>query len=122
MLDSLTLFDRRMDMMIYLSEVRVSCYQQLVERYGIGKTTISRDIQFLIYQLDVPIETKPGRNGYVMIRGDWSVFNRRLNASELKLILEVIPQAIPEDRAIWIGMIGRFYSYKMEQDLAEQFL
>ncbi|MCR5061103.1 MAG: HTH domain-containing protein [Saccharofermentans sp.] len=122
MLDSLTLFDRRMDLMFYLSEVRVSSYERLSERYGIGNTTISRDIHFLVYSMKVPIETKRGPGGYVMIRGDWTALSRRLNSRELKLILDIIPKTAPEDREIWISMIGRFYSSMMERDLRDEFL
>ncbi|SCW45343.1 HTH domain-containing protein [Ruminococcaceae bacterium YRB3002] len=122
MLELLTQGERQEDLKYYLSEVKITSYPELQERYGVSKVTLSKDIRFLKETMGVPIETKPGVGGYIMIRGDWTAYMRHFSLLEVRTIIEVLPVTTDEQKQIFLDMIGKFYSRETERILRDQFL
>ncbi|MGN0482317.1 MAG: ArsR family transcriptional regulator [Lachnospiraceae bacterium] len=92
-------YERRIDMMYYLSKVRETHYSDLCERYGISRPTVKRDLDFLYDELAVPLERKRGNDGFVRIYGTWRASQQYLSRKQeeiLKEVLYLVPQKYRE--------------------------
>ena len=91
----LTSFERRMDIMFYLSEERETHYFDLRQRYNVSNPVLKKDLDILETIFGVPLYRVRGRNGYIKIFGNWVARYRHLNSIQEKALIEIL-KLIPE--------------------------
>lgn len=87
-------FERRMDIMYFLSDVRETHYSELTKRYGVTAPVIKKDLDYLESVCHVPIDRIRGNNGGVRIFGDWKAYQKHLTVEQdtaLKYAIESVP-------------------------------
>ena len=90
MAKKLSRIERRIDLMFYLSEVRVTHYSELMKRYNVSKPTLISDVRYLFYELCLPITITKGKYGGIKLENNWSVYNRHLKRYQQEAIYEAM--------------------------------
>ena len=75
MKDKITAFERRIEMLFFLTKQRKSSIVELAKNYSVCRKTAYNDIMFLSRY--APIYTKGGVNGGVFLMDDYHAYYRR---------------------------------------------
>ena len=92
----LTRVERLLDMLEYLSSVRITRSSQIAERYGITPSTVFKDLRILEKVLNVPFENRKG--AYIKVMDGWW-FGRQPLTEEQKKALRLAIRAVEDPNA-----------------------
>ena len=98
--------ERRIEIIKYLCRCRKTTVAHLAVEFGVGESTIRRDLIFLT--LNHPIETKRGHDGGVYISDKYYLYKQYLTNEQESLIRKYIDQAPEEEKSIWISILSDF--------------
>ena len=98
--------ERRIEIIKYLCRCRKTTVAHLAVEFGVGESTIRRDLTFLT--LKHPIETKRGHDGGVYISDKYYLYKQYLTNEQESLIRKYIEQAPEEEKSIWISILSDF--------------
>ena len=107
--NDLTATERRLDIVLYLSQMREVHYNELIARYNVSAPVIRRDLNYIEDILRVPITRKRGRAGSVMIsNSEWSIYQKHLNRNQEELIKKIILTLNGSERSIMQSVLNDF--------------
>jgi DeoR/GlpR family transcriptional regulator of sugar metabolism len=98
--------ERREEIRNYLSDVRFTTLQNLMDKFHVSKSTIRRDIDILTET--TPLETVPGNGGGIRVADGW-YSNRRYLTDEQEALLTRLSEGLqPEDLKTMQGILTAF--------------
>lgn len=98
--------ERREEIRYYLSDVRYTTLQNLVDRFHVSKSTIRRDIDVLAES--TPLITMPGNGGGIRVIDGWYASSRYLTVEQEVLLRKLSAGLQPEDKKIMEGIFAAF--------------
>ena len=85
-------YERRIQILYFLSEQRKTTISELMERFDVSRSTIKRDIEIL--SCSKPIYTSKGRDGGVYVDSNWTMDTvyvvRYLSEEQEELLRELL--------------------------------
>ncbi len=107
MKDKLTAFERRIEILFFLTNKRKSSIAELANRFSVCRKTAYNDIMFLSRY--APIYTKGGVNGGVFLVEDYrSSILLYLSAEEEAVLYRVMAMLSTSDRNIVANIINKY--------------
>lgn len=98
--------ERREEIRNYLSDVRFTTLQNLMDKFHVSQSTIRRDIDILTET--TPLETVPGNGGGIRVADGW-YSNRRYLTDEQEALLTRLSEGLqPEDLKTMQGILTAF--------------
>lgn len=98
--------ERREEIRNYLSDVRFTTLQNLVDRFHVSKSTIRRDIDILTET--TPLYMTPGNGGGIHAIDGWYASSRYLSAEQEALLRRLSDGLQPEDEKLMDGILAAF--------------
>lgn len=106
--------ERRQQILEYLSDVRQTTLDKLVEEFGVSKRTIRYDLEVLT--CSAPIETVTGRyGGGIRVADGWYIGRRYLHSDQEALLRELLPGLQPEDQKTMQRILDAFAKPKVKE-------
>lgn len=98
--------ERREEIRNFLSDVRFTTLQTLMDKFGVSKSTIRRDIDILTET--TPLETVPGNGGGIRVANGWYSNRRYLTAAQEALLGRLSEGLQPDDLKVMQGILTAF--------------
>ena len=89
-------FERRQQMLEYLSDHRFTTYSELASEFGIRRRTAVRDIEELT--CSAPIFTVQGNGGGIRVADGWYLSKTYLCDEDEEMLRRLLPGLQPEDQ------------------------
>ena len=101
--------ERRLDIVLYLSQKREVHYRELMNKYNVSAPVIRKDLNYIEEILRIPIITKKGRTGSVRIANSrWNMYQKHLNINQETVIKKAIALLSSTDRNIMQSVLDDF--------------
>ncbi len=85
-----SLFQRRQNLMRWLSLVREASYKDIHAQFGITDKSIKRDLDSLEIDFGVPLIRKSGNHGSVKVRNGWYASKPHFLSWEVNVLIEIM--------------------------------
>lgn len=100
--------ERRIAIRNFLSAQRHTTIEYLMSEFGVSKSTIRRDLEYLETELYVPIIRQSGNCGGIRVIDGWFASQNYLNAEQEHFLRSLIPGLQPEERAKMEDILASF--------------
>ena len=101
--------ERRLDIVLYLSQTREVHYNELIKRYNVSAPVIRRDLNYIEDVLRVPIVRKRGRAGSIKIANSkWNIYQKHLSRKQEDIIKKAISLLDVSEQNIMQSVLNDF--------------
>ena len=107
-----TAHERREAIRNYLSNVRFTTLQNLMNEFGVSKSTVRRDIDILTET--TPLETIQGNGGGIRVADGWCVSRRYLTDKQEALLKRISAGLQAEDIKVMESILVAFGKPKIQ--------
>lgn len=106
MKDKFCAFERRTQMLFYITQAKFVTRLELAEKFNVSLATINRDI-FILSGI-APIYTKQGNGGGIYILPEYRSYKNYLTDAEENFLYSLMPLVSNEEKRILCAIITKF--------------
>ena len=105
--------ERRQQILEYISDNRIVTLQNIMDEFGISRSTAIRDVQLL--SCSHPIYTHQGGAGGVYAMEGWYLSRRYLQDDQEMLLRSILPGLQPKDKKTMEAILAAFAKPKKQE-------
>lgn len=117
----MTKMDRLIAECVYISEIREFKHKDIMEEFGISRSTSYNDLRFLKEYMHVPIDVKDDGSG-LYIYGTWTFFSVHLKSEYQNTIIELIHILEKKYKIVLINILNDYGDKNEAEKLRRMYL